>query len=172
MDTTDITIRPGRAADARALAAMANKLNVFEGKPGDLYSEELVKAQAFGATPLFSVLVAEVDGELVGYAFFHDSYDSEIAAPGVWLVDLFVREQRPGLWASGAASWRPWRGPRSRAAALYSGGACFRATGGRGRSMPGSGPRTRLLESWSWTEKPCAPWRGPPWTKRPWEPSR
>ncbi len=97
MDDNDITIRPGRAAGARALAALANKLNVFEGKPGDLYSEELVKAQAFGATPLFSVLVAEVDGELVGYAFFHDSYNSEIAAPGVWLVDLFVREQARSL---------------------------------------------------------------------------
>ncbi len=93
MDGTDITIRPGRAADARALAAMANELNVFEGKPGDVYSEELVKAQAFGAAPLFSILVAEVDGEVVGYAFFHDSYNSEIAAPGVWLVDLLGREQ-------------------------------------------------------------------------------
>lgn len=92
MSRDDITIRPGRAADACALAAMVNELNVFEGKPGDVYSEELVKAQAFGAAPLFSILVAEVDGEVVGYAFFHDSYNPEIAGPEVWLHDVFVRE--------------------------------------------------------------------------------
>ncbi len=92
MSRDDITIRPGRAADACALTAMANELNVFEGRPGDLYSEELVKAQAFGAAPLFSILVAEVDGEVVGYAFFHDSYNPEIAGPEVWLHDVFVRE--------------------------------------------------------------------------------
>ncbi len=92
MSRDDITIRPGRAADACALAAMVNELNVFEGKPGDVYSEELVKAQAFGAALLFSILVAEVDGEVVGYAFFHDSYNPEIAGPEVWLHDVFVRE--------------------------------------------------------------------------------
>ncbi len=86
-----MTIRPARVEDAGAIAAMANELNLFEGRPGDVYSGELVEAQVFGAAPLFSVLVAEVDGELVGYAFFHDSYNPEIAAPEVWLHDLFVR---------------------------------------------------------------------------------
>ena len=71
MDANDITIRPARVEDAGTIAAMANELNRFEGKPGDAYSGELIETQAFGATPLFSVLVAEVDGELVGYAFFH-----------------------------------------------------------------------------------------------------
>ncbi len=92
MSRDEGTIRPARVEDAGAIAAMANELNVFEGKPGDVYSGELVEAQAFGAVPLFSVLVAEADGELVGYAFFHDSYNPEIAAPEVWLHDVFVRE--------------------------------------------------------------------------------
>ena len=92
MNRDGMTIGPARVADAGAIAAMANELNVFEGKPGDVYSGELVEAQAFGAAPLFSVLVAEVDGELVGYAFFHDSYNPDIAGPEVWLHDVFVRE--------------------------------------------------------------------------------
>ncbi len=92
MDANDITIRPARVEDAGAIAAMANELNLFEGKPGDVYSGELFEAQAFGAAPLFSVLVAEVDGERVGYALFHDSYNPEIAGPEVWLHDVFVRE--------------------------------------------------------------------------------
>ncbi len=92
MSRDEGTIRPGRAADAGAIAAMANALNVFEGKPGDVYNGELVEAQVFGAAPLFSVVVAEVDGELVGYAFFHDSYNPRVAGPEVWLHDVFVRE--------------------------------------------------------------------------------
>ena len=92
MGANNITVRPARAEDAGAIAAMANALNVFEGKPGDVYSAELVEAQAFGAAPLFSVLVAEVDGELVGYALFHDSYNPRVAGPEVWLHDVFVRE--------------------------------------------------------------------------------
>ncbi len=97
MDANDITIRPARVEDAGNIAAMANELNRFEGKPGDAYSGELVEAQAFGATPLFSIRVAEVDGELVGYAFFHDSYNPGVAGPEVWLHDLFVREHARSL---------------------------------------------------------------------------
>ncbi len=97
MSQDDVTIRPGRAADAHALAAMANELNLFEGKPGDLYTEELVSAQAFGEPPLFAVLVAENDRELVGYASFHDGYNPDTAQGCVCLVDLFVREQARSL---------------------------------------------------------------------------
>ena len=136
MGRDDMTIRPARVADAGAIAAMANALNVFEGKPGDVYSAELVEAQAFGAAPLFSVLVADVDGELVGYASFHDSYNSEIAAPGVWLVDLFVREQarslgvgrclmaavaRATLARGGTAFWWGVQSSNRRARAFYAG---------------------------------------------------
>ncbi len=97
MNRDGTTIRPVRVADAGAIAAMANELNLFEGKPGDVYSEDLVEAKAFGAAPLFSVLVAEVGGELVGYAFFNDGYNAETAAPSVWLHDLFVRDHARSL---------------------------------------------------------------------------
>ncbi len=97
MSQHDTTIRPAVRADAGAIAEMANELNLLEGKPGDVYSEALVTDQAFGAAPLFSVLVAEVGGALVGYAFFVDSYNPEIARPEVWLHDLFVREHARSL---------------------------------------------------------------------------
>ncbi len=148
-----MTIRPARVEDAGAIAAMANALNVFEGRPGDLYSEELVKAQAFGAAPLFSILIAEVDGVLVGYASFHDSYNSKIAAPGVWLVDLFVREQarslgvgrrlmaavaRATLARVGAALWWGVLSRNRRARAFL----CRARGQGEGYSDPGAGRRS------------------------------
>ncbi len=93
------TIRPAAAADAGAIAEMANELSRLHGKPDDLYSAELVAAQAFGEAPLFSILVAERDGMLVGYAFFEDTFNSDNAARGLWLLDLFVREsaRRQGI---------------------------------------------------------------------------
>ena len=93
------TIRPAAAADAGAIAEMANELSRLHGRPDDLYSAELVAAHAFGEAPLFSILVAERHGTLVGYAFFEDTFNSDNAARGVWLLDLFVREgaRRQGI---------------------------------------------------------------------------
>ena len=92
MTQTHTLIRPAIRADAAGIAEMANELNVFVGAPGDVYSGKLVEAHAFRAAPLFSAVVAEAGGELVGYAFFHDCFNTEIAAPGIWLHDLFVRK--------------------------------------------------------------------------------
>ncbi len=92
-------IRPAVRADADAIAEMANRLNRFHNNPDDLYSARLIEAEAFDGPPLFSVLVAECDGALAGYAFFQDCFNSEAAARGVWLLDLFVREpaRRQGI---------------------------------------------------------------------------
>lgn len=93
------TIRPAAVADAGAIAEMANELSRLHGKPEDLYSAELIADQAFGAASLFSILVAERDGMLLGYAFFEDTFNSDNAARGLWLLDLFVREsaRRQGI---------------------------------------------------------------------------
>ncbi len=93
------TIRPAVRADAAAIAEMANELNRFHNNPDDLYSAGLVETEAFDGTPLISVLVAECDGALAGYAFFQDIFNAETASRGVWLDDLFVREpaRRQGI---------------------------------------------------------------------------
>ncbi len=93
------TIRPAVRADADAIAEMANRLNRFHNNPDDLYSAKLIEAEAFDGAPLISVLVAERDGILAGYAFFQDIFNAETASRGVWLDDLFVREpaRRQGI---------------------------------------------------------------------------
>ncbi len=93
------TIRPAVRADAEAIAELANELNRFHKNPDDLYSAKLIEAEAFDGTPLISVLVAEREGALVGYAFFQDVFNAESALRGVWLDDLYVREpaRRQGI---------------------------------------------------------------------------
>ena len=88
----DIAIRDAAPADAATVAALANQLNRLHGKAGDLFSAVTVRRDMFGDGPGVSVLLAERNGEAVGFAVFQDFYNSDLAAWGLWLTDLYVRE--------------------------------------------------------------------------------
>ena len=81
------------------MARMGNALNRELGIEGEAHTEDGVLRDGFGATPRFSLLIAEVDDAPAGYAMYHAAYDSDIAAPSVWLVDLWVeaRARRLGV---------------------------------------------------------------------------
>jgi GNAT superfamily N-acetyltransferase len=87
-----IRVRPGAPEDAEAVARMANALNRELGLPGDPFTRDRVVEDGFGAVPRFALLIADVDGVAAGYAMYHAAYDSDIAAPAVHLVDLYVSE--------------------------------------------------------------------------------
>ena len=85
-------VRPADPSDAAAIAEMANALNVQHGKENDLYSAELIEREAFGKQPLCAFLVADLDGQTVGYALYHEMFNSDTARRGLWLTDLYVRD--------------------------------------------------------------------------------
>jgi GNAT superfamily N-acetyltransferase len=87
-----LIVRAAVPADADAIAAMANALNVQEGKPNDSFSREQVLVDVFGEMPAVSAIVAELDGIVVGYAFFETYYNTDFASRDVFLDDLFVLE--------------------------------------------------------------------------------
>lgn len=72
------------------MARMANALNRELGIEGEAHTGDGVLLDGFGASPRFSLLIAEVNGVAAGYAMYHPGYDSDIAAASVWLVDLYV----------------------------------------------------------------------------------
>jgi ribosomal protein S18 acetylase RimI-like enzyme len=49
-----------------------------------------VRAEGFGARSRFGALIAEQDGQPVGYALFYPAYDTDHAARGFYLQDLYV----------------------------------------------------------------------------------
>jgi ribosomal protein S18 acetylase RimI-like enzyme len=49
-----------------------------------------VRRDAFGRRRSFRVLVAEADGRIVGYASILTGYNTDIAAPELFMLDLFV----------------------------------------------------------------------------------
>lgn len=87
-----VTIRPPQSSDATRVVAMVEALNLHVGAPSCAFTEEHFRRDGLGPFRAFDVLVAELDGRLVGYAFFHPSYDTESAVRGTYLLDLYVDE--------------------------------------------------------------------------------
>jgi GNAT superfamily N-acetyltransferase len=85
------TIRPAERADGPALVRLVRGLADFEQlpPPDDDAARRLI-SDAFGPRPRFDVLLAEVAGEVRGYALFLETYSTFRAAPSLWLEDLFV----------------------------------------------------------------------------------
>jgi len=69
---------------------MANDLNDHVGIHGRPFTPERVLADGFGPEAAFTPLVAELDGAVVGYAFFSAGYNTDVAARSIFLHDLFV----------------------------------------------------------------------------------
>ncbi|WP_178130767.1 GNAT family N-acetyltransferase [Reyranella sp. CPCC 100927] len=90
--TTRVSVRRATVDDAEALAELTRGLNAHQGDPVGNFSAAVARRDGFGATPCWTALIAERDGEPVGYAMFHAAYDAPHAARGLYLQDLFVRE--------------------------------------------------------------------------------
>lgn len=86
-----LTVRHATIDDADALAALARGLNEHQGDPVGNFDAATVRRDGFGARPCWTALIAEHAGKPVGYAMFHASYDAPHAARGLYLQDLFVR---------------------------------------------------------------------------------
>jgi GNAT superfamily N-acetyltransferase len=86
-----VTIRRAQSTDGQAFLGLVDALADYEvlDRPLPAARKRLLD-DAFGAKPRFELLVAEIEGELVGYAFFYETYSSFLAKPTLWLEDIFV----------------------------------------------------------------------------------
>ncbi len=114
------TVRPARTGDTAAIHELVHALARYEREPEAVEAtEEDLAVALFGADPRVHCLVAEtladglgerpvegpaecptageVGGEVVGMALWFVSYSTWRGRHGVWLEDLFVREDRRGL---------------------------------------------------------------------------
>ena len=85
------TLRPAVAADAPVILRLIHGLAEYEKAPDEVKATEadLVR-DGFGATPMFHVVLAEWDGNAVGFAFYFFNYSTWLGRPGLYLEDLFV----------------------------------------------------------------------------------
>ena len=89
-----LAIRPTTADDAPLLSTLIHELAQFEHLQDVtvVTADDLVR-DGFGPNPRFRALIAEWNGRAAGYALFFDFYSTFQARPGLFLEDVFVREQ-------------------------------------------------------------------------------
>jgi len=87
-----LLIRPAQARDVPVLHAMIRELAEYERESAlvTIRPDDLLR-DGFAEEPLYRALIAEWEGEVVGYAVFFPYY-STWAGHGLFLEDLFVRE--------------------------------------------------------------------------------
>ena len=87
-----LVIRAATVSDVPLLLRFFRELAEYERERGAaLINEETLIRDGFGARPKFRSLIAEWDGEAIGYALFFGIY-STLKGSGIFLEDLFVRE--------------------------------------------------------------------------------
>lgn len=89
-----LNIRPATIDDAALLASLILELAEYD----QLAQEASVNAEAivrdgFGPRPKFRALIAELDGQVAGYALFFEFYSTFQGRTGLFLDDIFVRPQ-------------------------------------------------------------------------------
>jgi GNAT superfamily N-acetyltransferase len=95
---TQLLIRPAEPRDAREILAMITELAVFEKEPDAVLATEAdLLRDGWGPHPKFEALMAERDGQVLGFALFFSSYSTWEGREGIYLEDLYVRDAARGL---------------------------------------------------------------------------
>jgi ribosomal protein S18 acetylase RimI-like enzyme len=93
-----ISIRDATAADAQRVIDLYDEFNRYLSELGvgdgeDCnFTQELYRRDGFGPNPAFFGLIAESDGDVVGYLLYHFGYDTELADRVMYILDLYVTQ--------------------------------------------------------------------------------
>ena len=86
-----VRIRPAEPADVELIFSLIVELAEYERAPEQVTgTPQLLNAALFGEQPSAEAVIAELDGEPVGFALFHSTFSTWECRPGLWLEDLYV----------------------------------------------------------------------------------
>lgn len=86
-----VTVRPAVEADCPAILRFVRELAEFEHEAHSVKaSEEDFRRDGWGANPVFEALIAELDGEPVGFALTFRNYSTWEGRSGLFVEDLYV----------------------------------------------------------------------------------
>ena len=92
-----VNIRPAEPTDVPVVAELIWQLARFEKLEDEVVlTEELLRAGLFGARPYAEAVLAEENGEPIGFALFFHTFSTFLARPGLYLEDLFVLPEHRG----------------------------------------------------------------------------
>lgn len=86
------TLRAAEPRDVDAIVRLIRELAEFERLTHLLeVTPERLAPQMFGPRPAVEAVVAQAEGQVVGYALFFPTFSTFLARPGLWLEDLYVQ---------------------------------------------------------------------------------
>jgi GNAT superfamily N-acetyltransferase len=86
-----VTIRPAQPADVEVIYRLIVELATYERAPEQVVgSAQMLARELFGEHPSAEALVAELDGDAVGFALFYSTFSTWECRAGIWLEDLYV----------------------------------------------------------------------------------
>lgn len=92
-----LSIRPATEADVPTVALLIRALARYEKLEDEVaMTEDKLRTSMFGARRYAEAVIAEDDGEAVGFALFFHNYSTFLAQPGIYLEDLYVHESQRG----------------------------------------------------------------------------
>jgi GNAT superfamily N-acetyltransferase len=95
--TPEIRISPATPADVPIIHSLILELAAFERL---LHEAKATEAQLrdglFGSRPSAEVVIARRGDEAIGFALFFHNYSTFVGKPGLYLEDLYVRQQYRG----------------------------------------------------------------------------
>jgi GNAT superfamily N-acetyltransferase len=91
-----VLVRTATESDANAIGALAAEFQAYLRDLGDrtnfAWGAKEFLRDGFGNRAAFAGVVAEVHGQVVGYALYHDGYETDRGRRLVHLIDLYVQE--------------------------------------------------------------------------------
>jgi len=86
-----VAVRFATASDAALVLRFIRALAAYGREPDAVQvTEQTLREQLSAAAPPFECLLAERDGDALGFALFFHSYSTWRGRRGIWLEDLFV----------------------------------------------------------------------------------
>lgn len=91
------SIRSARAEDVSTLLGLIQELADYEKLADEVVATPALLAEAlFGERAVAEAVLAEWEGEVVGFALWFRNFSTFVGRPGLYLEDLFVRESHRG----------------------------------------------------------------------------
>ena len=98
-----LSVRAGTRRDVRLIVSLIRGLASYEKLLHEVKATVArVRRHGFGRPRYFETLIVEADGEPVGFALYFFTYSTFLAAPTVYLEDLFVVPEARGRGAGKA----------------------------------------------------------------------
>ncbi len=90
-------VRTAVAEDTDEIGSLICELAAYEQLGHEVdWAPDRLRESIFGDGSPARVLLAEVDGEIAGFALYFPTYSTFLGRSGIWLEDLFVRERFRG----------------------------------------------------------------------------